>query len=147
MSYRNTRHVNLRQATLILVDRLAEELDIEPGELVAFMIEEVVKTDMIFRDLGLGGLAKFKASKDDPKTAVAKLGVYGLALNVRPSTRTWPDELPFDWTPAECKAALLGCQVRWRGSRKDFKEHMPGSWQVDGSGFANLKRRRARHTA
>lgn len=47
----------------------------------------------------------------------------------------WPGDEPFPWTAVECKAAVLGYEVKWSGSFDDFLHHVRGRWEMsDGYG-------------
>lgn len=56
-----------------------------------------------------------------------------LPTDVRPTDFMWPPDRPFPWTADECKAAVIGYEVRWRGTTDNLLMHLRGKWElVDG---------------
>ncbi len=47
-----------------------------------------------------------------------------------------PPDVAFPWSAEECRAAVLGYQVKWTGSRDDIDNRLRGLWEMfDGYAF------------
>lgn len=114
---------------------LAEALESSPEGLLRLMIAQVIGLN---RQLGEHGLRGFSgwASARDASEDTADYSVYGLPVDIRPTGFMWPSDKPFPWTAEECRAAVLGYQVKWHGDFDDFCERLRGKWEMsDGYAF------------
>ena len=115
--------------------RLAASLDSTPAEVLRQMVARVIALD---RTLGAQGLAGFAAwtSKPEAVQATVDHALGGLPLDIRPSHFMWPPEKPFPWTADECRAAVIGYEVKWKGEFDDFLNLLRGKWEMaDGYAF------------
>ena len=110
--------------------RLAGDMGISAATLISMMMAKVLDTDANLRRSGLNGLSAFK-EKDYGARVAATIGANNLPTDVRPSDFMWPADRPFLWTAEDCKAAVLGYQVRWPGNLFDVDDRLRGHWEID----------------
>jgi hypothetical protein len=117
--------------------RVAAELEMSPAEILKLMVERVIRLD---RDVSRHALPSLKKwlSTGELADDVAEEALSGLPLNIRPSGFMWPSNKPFPWTAEECKAAVIGYEVKWPGDFDDFLNLLRGLWEMD-EGYAFLK--------
>ena len=120
-------------------ETFARELDLSAGDLIGMMVARVVAVDADLRQVGLHGLASW-GTREEAADAVAHTAVQALPTDVRPTGFMWPPDLPFPWTSDECKAAVVGYEVRWRGTFDDFATRLRGKWEMS-DGYAFLRQR------
>jgi len=120
-------------------EKIAEELDLSAADLIGTMVAGVVEADERMRRFGLHGVGAW-GTKRDAADALARQAVDALPIDVRPSGFMWPRDVPFPWTADECKAAVIGYQVRWRGEAGDFSTRLRGLWEMS-DGYAFLLQR------
>lgn len=120
--------------------RIGAAMGPKPAEVLRLMVGSVVRVDRDLRALGLDhGVAHWhRAGGQEGAEAAANYGVHGLPLDVRPSGFIWPADVPFPWSADECRAAVLGYEVRWRGDPDDVLHRLRGSWEMSG-GYAFLR--------
>jgi len=119
--------------------RLATAMASSPGEILGKMVSHVLAVDWEMRSRGLRGLPGWVT----PEQAVERLVDHsfdGLPLDVRPSEFMWPADKPFPWSAEECKAAVIGYEVKWHGDFEDFCDHLRGLWEIS-DGYAFLLQR------
>ncbi|MCW3477552.1 hypothetical protein [Limobrevibacterium gyesilva] len=81
------------------------------------------------------GIGASIGGRETIKLAAAH-AIDALSLDIRPSGFMWPRDKPFLWTPEECRAAVMGYQVKWKGDFDDFLKLLRGKWQMlDGYAF------------
>jgi hypothetical protein len=100
------------------------------------MAERAIATDEDMRALGLRGVAHWTSGRGATDVA-AEHGLRGLPLDVRPTGFMWPADVPVPWSAEECRAAVLGYQVKWKG---DFNNRLRGEWEMS-DGYAFLLQR------
>jgi len=89
----------------------------------------------VLRAMGLRGISHWASGREAAGVA-ADHGVAGLPLDIRPSGFMWPDDVPFPWSAEECRAAVIGYEVKWRGEFDDFLHRLRGLWEMsDGYAF------------
>jgi hypothetical protein len=113
--------------------RISTALGSSPPELIRLMVEPVIALDVDLRVRGLSGLTAWFSGRE-----AAEQGIEALPIDIRPSGFMWPPDLPFPWSADECRAAVLGYQVKWKGSFDDFLNRLPGVWEMS-DGFAFLR--------
>lgn len=117
--------------------RLATAMGSSPAEVLRRMVQRVIEMDQMMRNVGLRGVAGWLTGGDAAEVA-AHQGVHGLPLDIRPSSFMWPSEIPFPWTAEECRAAVLGYEVKWKGDFDDFLHRLRGLWEMS-DGYAFLR--------
>lgn len=120
-------------------ETLARELGLSAGDLIGMMVARVAGVDADLRQVGLHGLASWR-TREEAADAIVHTAVQALPTDVRPTSLMWPPGLPFPWTADECKAAVIGYEVRWRGTFDDFLTRLRGEWEMD-DGYAFLRQR------
>jgi hypothetical protein len=116
-------------------DRLTASMGSSPSEILKMMVDQVLQMD---RELGVHGLRGVPGwiSDRDAVQAVVDHGVHGLPIDIRPSSFMWPADKPFPWSAEECKAAVIGYEVKWKGDFDDFLKCLRGKWEMsDGYAF------------
>jgi hypothetical protein len=119
--------------------RLAAAMGSDPGAILRLMVERVIGMDEDMRALGLRGVAHWTSGRGAADVA-ADHGLRGLPLDVRPTAFMWPADVPFPWGAEECRAAVLGYQVKWTGTPEDFDDRLRGMWEMS-DGYAFLLQR------
>ena len=118
---------------------LAAAMGSDPASLLRLMVERVIAADDEMRRCGLRGVA-YWASGRGAAEAAADHGLHGLPLDVRPTGSMWPADMPFPWSAEECRAAVLGYEVKWKGEFDDFLHRLRGLWEMS-DGYACLLQR------
>ncbi len=116
---------------------LATAMGSSPAEILALMVQRVIGMDRDMRGLGLRGLC-YWVSGHEAADVAADYGVHGLPLDIRPSGFMWPTDVPFPWSAEECRAAVIGYEVKWHGEFDDFLQRLRGSWEMS-DGYAYLR--------
>jgi hypothetical protein len=113
-----------------------------PADIIRMMIDRVIEVDTNLKQCGLtGGLAHWVSKETDRERArvmAAETAIEGLPLDIRPTEVIWPTDVPFPWSAEECLAAVLGYQVKWRGTADDILERLRGKWELSADGYALL---------
>jgi hypothetical protein len=108
--------------------RLAAAMNLSPADVLRKMVVRVIGFDS---ELGAHGLSAtetwVRASKAVDQAAGHAIGA--LPLNIRPTTFMWPPDKPFPWTAEECRAAVIGYEVKWPGDFDDFLNLLRGKWE------------------
>jgi len=117
--------------------RLAAALGSEPAEVLRAMVGRLVEADRGMRALGLRGVGHWASGAAAARVA-ADAGIAGLPLDVRPTAFMWPADVPFPWSAEECRAAVLGYEVKWKGDPEGFDRLLRGDWEMLG-GYAFLR--------
>lgn len=120
-------------------EAVATGLEISPQELLRLLAERVVETDAELRGAGLKGIGYWATGTEAVRVAL-DTGLDGLPTDLRETGFMWPADKPFPWTAEECKAAVIGYGVRWRGEFDDFNNRLRGSWEMS-DGYAFLLQR------
>jgi len=123
--------------TIMRFVALVEGLNLSPADLITKMVERVVEIDEQLLRYSLPPLNEWQ-TRDDLIVYAVEEGSDALPLDIRPTGFMWPDKLAFPWTAMECKAAVIGYEVRWRGEFDDFQEKLRGLWEMS-DGYAFLK--------
>jgi len=122
--------------------RLATAMGSSPADIIRAMIDRVVELDTNLQRHGLsGGIAYWvrnNADREQARMIAADTGINALPLDVRPTEVIWPTDVPFPWSAEECLAAVLGYQVKWRGTADDILERLRGKWELSADGYALL---------
>jgi hypothetical protein len=122
--------------------RLATAMGSSPADIIRMMIDRVIEVDTNLKQCGLtGGLAHWVSKETDRERArvmAAETAIEGLPLDIRPTEVIWPTDVPFPWSAEECLAAVLGYQVKWRGTADDILERLRGKWELSADGYALL---------
>ena len=101
-------------------------------DLLRQMARKVIEADRTMKSHGLSGLA-YWATGAEAVRAAAGHAPAALPTNIRETGFMWPADKSFPWTAEECKAAVIGYQVKWRGDFDDFLTHLRGKWEtIDG---------------
>jgi hypothetical protein len=119
--------------------QLADELEMTPPDIVRLMVQRVIRFDGELGGYGLPGLKQWLSTKAISEGLVDD-GLGGLPLDIRPTGFMWPAEKPFPWTAEQCKAAVIGYEVKWPGSFDDFLHRLRGLWEMS-DGYACLLQR------
>lgn len=114
---------------------LAERLGMFSATLLWHMVTRLLAAD---RERGQFGFATMTALM--PLVSIIEIvteyALRTLPLTIRPSGFMWPADKPFPWTEAQCKAAVLGYEVKWPGDFDDFFTLVRGKWEMsDGYAF------------
>jgi len=117
-------------------ETIAGEFDLSAATLVGMLVARVVEVDAELRLHGLTGLSHWR-TREKVEDMVVPTAMEALPIDVRPTSFMWPADRPFPWTADECKAAVLGYEVRWRGTSDDLFVHLRGKWEASG-GYAVL---------
>lgn len=117
--------------------RLATDMGLKPVEILRLMVARVLGMDRSTRALGLRGIAYWTSGQEAADVA-ADEAVRGLPLDVRPTGFMWPDDVPFPWSAEECRAAVIGYEVKWKGEFDDFLNRLRGLWELS-DGYASLR--------
>ncbi len=117
--------------------RLATAMGSEPAAVLRAMAARLVEADRGMRALGLRGVA-YWASGAAAARAAADAGLGGLPLDLRPTGFMWPADVSLPWTAEECRAAVLGYKVRWKGDFDHFLRLLRGDWEM-ADGYAYLR--------
>jgi len=121
--------------------RLAADMGLDAPALLRVMIARVAEADRDMRRHGLGGLgnwAGISAGRRGAAGVVADHALDGLPLDIHPTEFMWPVDVPFPWSAEECRAAVIGYEVKWRGSFDDFLTRLRGLWEMS-DGYAVLR--------
>ena len=116
---------------------LAAAMGSEPAEILCAMVGRLVEADRGMRQLGLRGVGYWTSGAGAVRVA-AEAGIGGLPLDVRPSGFMCPAGVPFPWSAEECRAAVLGYEVKWKGDPDHFDRLLRGDWEMLG-GYAFLR--------
>jgi hypothetical protein len=116
--------------------QLADELDMKPADIFTRIVERVIRFD---RELGSYGLPSLKhwLSKKVIADFLLDDAVGGLPVDIRPTGFMWPADKPFPWTAEQCKAAIIGFEVKWLGDFHDFLHLLRGQWEMS-DGYVSL---------
>jgi len=117
--------------------RLAADMGLDAPALLRVMIARVAEADRDMRRHSLGGLGDWAAVDAAGRGAAAGF-VANYALDIRPTQFMWPADVPFPWSAEECRAAVIGYEVKWRGSFDDFPNRLRGLWEMS-DGYAVLR--------
>ncbi len=117
--------------------RLAAAMRSEPAAILRAMVGRLVEADRGMRALGLHGVGYWASGAAAARVA-ADEGIGGLPLDVRPTAFMWPADVPFPWSAEECRAAVLGYKVKWKGTPDRFDRLLRGDWEMSG-GYAFLR--------
>ena len=117
-------------------ETIAGEFDLSAATLVGMLVARVVEVDAELRLHGLTGLSHWR-TREKVEDMVVPTAMEALPIDVRPTSFMWPADKPFPWTADACKAAVLGYEVRWRGTTDDLVVHLRGKWEL-GDGYAVL---------
>jgi hypothetical protein len=129
-----TAGLDLTENQIVQFETLVDDLGLSVQDLISMMIAEVTKTIEIMQKHGLSSFG-FHGNAENIK-ATTEIAVTALPINIRPTGFMWPTDKPFPWSAEECKAAVMGYEVRWPGEVKDFFEHLRGLWEMnDDYGF------------
>lgn len=115
--------------------QLAAAIDLEPTEVLRAMVSRAVEMDRKLRAVGLPGIGFWTHGREAADVA-ADHGVAGLPLDIRPSGFMWPAGVPFPWSAEECHAAMIGYEVKWKGSFDDFSNLL--RWEMGDVGRLRL---------
>ena len=115
---------------------VSERLGISASELIAMVVAHAVATGGRMRQIGLSGIARW-GNRDGRIGVVVQESTSALPTDIRPSGFMWPADKPFAWTAEECRAAVIGCEVRWPGSPDGFTNQLRGRWEM-ADGYAVL---------
>ena len=122
--------------------RLAAEMGLDAPALLRVMIARVAEADRDMRRHSLRGLGDWAGIDAGGRGAaagfVADYALGGLPLDIRPTQFMWPADVPFPWSAEECRAAVIGYEVKWRGSFDDFLNRLRGLWEMS-DGYAVLR--------
>ena len=122
--------------------RLAADMGLNAPALLRVMIARVAEADRDMHRHSLGGLGDWAAIDAGGRGAaawfVANYVLGGLPLDIRPTQFMWPADVPFPWSAEECRAAVIGYEVKWRGSFDDFPNRLRGLWEMS-DGYAVLR--------
>ena len=96
------------------------------------------KKPVDIREIGIAKSGQSYVWYDDGKLSIgtataeaaAEAGLRGLPLDVRPTGFLWPADVRFPWSAEECRAAVLGYQVRWTGGLDDFDNRLRSEWEM-----------------
>jgi hypothetical protein len=116
-------------------EALAQSLGMAAAELLRGLVQRVVNFDDEMRRHGVEGLAYWTA-REEAREVITDVALQALPMTIRESGFMWPADKPFPWTAEECRAAVLGYEVRWRG-KLDNIEHVRGRWEIT-EGFVYL---------
>lgn len=120
-------------------DRLAAALGSSAVEILRMMVDRVIQLDRRLSKEGLAGIPVWVTSQELVSDFVDE-GVEGLPLDIRPTGFMWPADKPFPWTAEQCKAAVIGYEVKWPGDFDDFLNLLRGEWEMS-DGYAFLRQR------
>ncbi len=129
--------LELSESEISAFDSVASALGAKPSALIDAMVRHVLASDSHMRSLGLNGIAAFATGREAIDD-VAKDCIHGLPLDIRPSGFMWPADTAFPWSAQECLAAVVGYEVKWKGSFDDFLTHLRGLWEMS-EGYAVLR--------
>jgi hypothetical protein len=128
--FNTTEDIKIRFAAI------AGELGLSPSSLIGSMVDQVVQIDE--RLLQYGRSLTDLITKTDLIDYAVQQGLDALPINIRPTSFMWPDDKLFPWTADECRAAVIGYEVKWPGEFEDFCEKLRGLWEMS-DGYAFLK--------
>ena len=117
--------------------RLAAAMGSELAAVLRATGGRVVEVDRDMRALGLRGVGYWASGAATARVA-ADEAIGGLPLDVRPTGFMWPADVPFPWSAEECRAAVLGYKVRWKGDLDHFDRLLRGDWEMS-DGYADLR--------
>jgi hypothetical protein len=117
-------------------EKLIDSMGSTPQKILRAMIGEVLAIDRKFGAYGLRGMANWITERQATESVVDHAMAI-LPLDIRETGFMWPPGKPFPWTADQCKAALLGYEVRWTGDFDDFLNHLRGKWEMS-AGYAFL---------
>ena len=127
---------------LALSDQLAERfttiseaLSLSAGKLVGRMVAFVVTTHDEMRGVGPSDMLS-GVSSGERGAMVVQHAMSALPTDIRPIEFMWPANKPFPWAAEECKAAVIGYEVRWCGTKDNFLNHLRGHWEMSSNGYA-----------
>ena len=116
-------------------DRLTASMGSSPSEILKMMVGGVLQMDRKLGAYGLPGIPSWVTARQAAEGLVDR-GIHGLSIDIRPTGFMWPADKPFPWTAEECKAAVIGYEVKWNGDFDDFLNHLRGKWEMsDGYAF------------
>jgi hypothetical protein len=116
---------------------IASSLSTQPAVLLRRMVERVLALDRDSARSGPDGVTAWMLSPTEIAEELADEALTALGLAIRPSGFMWPADKPFPWSKAECKAAVLGYEVKWPGDFDDFLRLLRGKWEMS-DGYAVL---------
>lgn len=116
--------------------RLAAAMNLSPADVLRKMVARVIGFDSELGPHGLSGLETWVHASKAVDDAVGH-SIGALPLNIRPTTFMWPSDKPFPWTAEECRAAVIGYEVKWPGDFGDFLNLLRGKWEF-AEGYAVL---------
>jgi len=104
---------------------ISQRLDLSPADLLARMMKQVVRMEDQLERYGVSGAGLWE-TKADMIVALAEHSTEALPADIRRSGFMWPSDLAFPWSADECKAAVIGYEVRWHGDFEDFVNKLRG---------------------
>jgi hypothetical protein len=116
---------------------ISQRLDLSPADLLARMMKLVVGMEDQLEIYGVSGLGLWE-KKADMIVALTEHSTEALPVDIRRTGFMWPSGLAFPWSADECKAAVVGYEVRWHGDFEDFVNKLRGLWEMSDR-FAFLK--------
>ena len=128
--------LGMPEDTAARFETIAREFDLSAATLVGMLVARVVEVDAELRLHGLTGLSHWR-TREKVEDMVVPTAMEALPIDVRPTSFMWPADRPFPWTADECRAAVLGYEVRWRGTAEELLVHLRGKWEMSG-GYAVL---------
>ena len=105
-------------------DAIARAFDLPTADLTGMLVAWVVEVDAALRRAALYGLS-YWCTKEGFTDAIVLAGLKTLPADVRPTEFMWPADRPFPWTADECRVAVIGHEVRWRGMTDDLPARLP----------------------
>jgi hypothetical protein len=108
-------------------DIIADSLQTAGRELLRQMIQYVVLYAYI---IGLDWVSCIGIGQTKAETAavIVSIAVLGLPIDIRGTDTMWPTGQLFPLSDRECRAAMMGYQVRWRGDFEGMSEKIRHKW-------------------
>jgi hypothetical protein len=114
---------------------VAEGFGMSPSDLLRLLARRVVESERWLRQYEIGSVASW-ATGARRKQELADDSLRVLPLDIKERWCLWPVDSPFPWSAVECRAAVLGYEVRWPLGLAEFNL-LPGKWELL-DGYARL---------
>lgn len=121
--------LGLPEDTVTQFETVAREFNLSAADMVGMLVAQVIKMDADLNRVGPHNLG-FWRTKEDITGDLIQAAVRALPVEVRPTGCMWPPDRPFPWSADECLAAVIGYEVRWRGTADEFLMYLRGRWEL-----------------
>jgi hypothetical protein len=114
---------------------IADGLGMSAADLLRLLARRVVESDRSMRRYDINGIAFWRAGAQRERE-VSDIALMALPIDIKDDLCMWPADKAFPCSALECKAAVLGYEVRWPFGLDELSL-IRGKWELI-DGYASL---------